>query len=89
MIKVDEEINTIYLNDPEYRSVDKREKLYHFDGVLSENSTNKDIFDKAVVSSLNGILEGYNSTFFAYGITGSGKTHTIFGKNGGLMKSSD
>ena len=38
--------------------------------------------------SLNGILEGYNATVFAYGITGSGKTHTIFGGNGGLQKAS-
>ncbi|EAR95230.2 kinesin motor catalytic domain protein (macronuclear) [Tetrahymena thermophila SB210] len=86
IIKVDEENNIIFLNDPDYRNIDKREKAYVFDGVLSENSTNYDTFEKAVLPSLNGILEGYNATFFAYGITGSGKTHTIFGRNGGLIK---
>jgi len=25
------------------------------------------------------VLNGYNATFFAYGMTGAGKTYTIFG----------
>ena len=29
--------------------------------------------------NLEQVLNGVNATFFAYGITGSGKTHTIFG----------
>lgn len=28
------------------------------------------------------VLFGYNGTIFAYGVTGSGKTHTMFGKIG-------
>ena len=28
---------------------------------------------------INNLIEGYNSTILAYGITGTGKTHTIFG----------
>ena len=28
---------------------------------------------------LNGIIEGYNATVFAYGATGSGKTYTMLG----------
>jgi len=30
---------------------------------------------------LDNILTGINATFFAFGITGSGKTHTIFGSD--------
>lgn len=40
LIRIDEENNLIFLNDPEYRSIDKKEKVYPFDGVLSENSHN-------------------------------------------------
>ena len=29
--------------------------------------------------NLDHFIEGYNTTILAYGITGSGKTHTIFG----------
>jgi len=32
-----------------------------------------------VRSQVDHTLKGYNSTAIAYGITGSGKTHTIFG----------
>ena len=29
---------------------------------------------------ISSVFEGFNATIFAYGITGSGKTHTMFGK---------
>ena len=28
---------------------------------------------------LNGVLDGYNASVFAYGATGAGKTHTMLG----------
>ena len=31
---------------------------------------------------MNNILEGYNGTIFAYGQTGTGKTHTMTGLEG-------
>ena len=31
---------------------------------------------------VNDVLQGYNGTIFAYGATGSGKTHTMFGDVG-------
>ena len=34
------------------------------------------------------LFDGINVTYMAYGITGSGKTHTIMGKNGMLNVSS-
>ena len=30
---------------------------------------------------MNLVLEGFNMTFFAYGMTGAGKTYTMFGEN--------
>ena len=46
---------------------------------------NVEVFAKAVQPNLDLVCAGYNATYFAYGITGSGKTHTIFGK-GGMRK---
>ena len=43
---------------------------------------NIEVFNKSVLPNLDLVCEGYNATYFAYGITGSGKTHTIFGKDG-------
>ena len=32
-------------------------------------------------------MEGYNSTFLAYGQTGTGKTHTVFGSKQAIIES--
>lgn len=34
------------------------------------------------------VLDGYNSTIFAYGVTSSGKTHTMMGSSGASLRSS-
>jgi hypothetical protein len=43
------------------------------------------VFAKTIEPVLPTILEGYNFTCFAYGMTGAGKTHTMLGD---LYKSS-
>ena len=37
------------------------------------------IFNKTTKSLVKDVLDGYNSTIFAYGASGSGKTHTMLG----------
>lgn len=37
------------------------------------------IFDKTTKGLVKDVLQGYNSTIFAYGASGSGKTHTMLG----------
>jgi kinesin family protein 18/19 len=57
-----------------------KEKSFEFDEVLTPSTTNCQVFDTALRPFLEQYFEkGYNTTCFAYGITGSGKTHTIFG----------
>uniref|UniRef100_K3WLS8 Kinesin-like protein n=1 Tax=Globisporangium ultimum (strain ATCC 200006 / CBS 805.95 / DAOM BR144) TaxID=431595 RepID=K3WLS8_GLOUD len=51
-----------------------------FDKVFMDSSTQEDIFC-AVEPGLRASLQGYNATIFAYGQTGTGKTHTIFGED--------
>jgi kinesin family member 5 len=38
-----------------------------------------DIFEKAMKTIVEGVMEGFNGTVFAYGQTSSGKTHTMTG----------
>lgn len=38
-----------------------------------------EVYERAVKSQVEKLLAGYNSTVFTYGITGSGKTYTVFG----------
>eukprot|EP01060_Flectonema_neradi_P009046 TRINITY_DN16479_c0_g1_i1.p1 TRINITY_DN16479_c0_g1~~TRINITY_DN16479_c0_g1_i1.p1 ORF type:complete len:679 (+),score=136.03 TRINITY_DN16479_c0_g1_i1:44-2038(+) len=54
-------------------------RRYSFDRVFDEDSTNDDVYSATVKPLLSGLLEGYNATCFAYGMTGAGKTFTMMG----------
>ena len=43
------------------------------------SSTQKDVYDSAAKPIIDGVLEGFNGTIFAYGQSGSGKTFTMLG----------
>lgn len=59
----------------------KRQKdvRYAFDRVFAEDSSQEAVFESTTKPLLEGILDGFNATVFAYGATGCGKTHTISG----------
>ncbi|GAB1286662.1 Kinesin-like protein KIF18A [Apodemus speciosus] len=50
-----------------------------FDAVFDETSTQMEVFEHTTKPILHSFLNGYNCTVFAYGATGSGKTHTMLG----------
>lgn len=54
------------------------DKIYTFDTVFDENATQEKIYDR-VRSVVKATVSGYNTTIFAYGSTGSGKSHTMTG----------
>lgn len=56
-----------------------REKRYAFDHAFPQESTQDQIFNATTKLLIDGFLEGFNSTVFAYGATGTGKTHTMIG----------
>jgi len=55
---------------------------YTFDHVFPPSTCQGDLYSKCVNSLVNSCLEGYNATIFAYGQSGSGKTHTMIGNLG-------
>lgn len=61
-----------------------RERAYNFDGVFTAKDDTKKLYEKAVLPILGNLLEGYNATVFAYGMTGVGKTYTMFGNMNSL-----
>ena len=67
---------TLFVNNKKHH---KKEKKYIFDNIFTEKNNNKDVFDIAIKPIINNVINGYNSTALAYGVTGTGKTHTIFG----------
>lgn len=84
IVKISEdskETTKLYLSDPDmvYDYVGRRERGYEFDTIFQPQDNNETVFDNTVFPLLPSILEGYNATCFAYGMTGSGKTHTMLG----------
>ncbi|KAI6183469.1 Kinesin-like protein KIFC3 [Aphelenchoides bicaudatus] len=53
-------------------------KHFLFDKVFGPETSQLDVFDE-VSPLIQSCLDGKNVSFFAYGHTGSGKTHTVFG----------
>lgn len=58
-----------------------------FKYVFDEEATQGNVFDKVGLSLVSDLLQGKNGLLFTYGVTGSGKTHTMQGtsRDGGIM----
>ncbi|XP_052416724.1 kinesin-like protein KIF18A [Carassius gibelio] len=52
-----------------------------FDSVFREDSSQMEVFENTTKAIVDGVLNGYNCTVFAYGATGAGKTHTMLGSS--------
>ncbi|XP_017243666.1 kinesin-like protein KIN-7C, mitochondrial isoform X1 [Daucus carota subsp. sativus] len=53
---------------------------YGFDRVFGPATTTRHVYDIAAQHVVSGSMEGINGTVFAYGVTSSGKTHTMHGE---------
>lgn len=56
-----------------------KEKTYAFDYAFDEHCNQEYIFERTTKFLIDGIMQGYNASVFAYGSTGAGKTHTMLG----------
>jgi len=52
---------------------------YSFDNVFTAFSTQEEVFEATVKPVIMDVMRGFESTVFAYGQTGTGKTHTMEG----------
>jgi kinesin family protein 18/19 len=70
-----------------FRQNRSKEKHYAFDYAFGPNASQDQVFDKSARFLIDGVLQGYNATVFAYGATGAGKTYTMLGEvnNAGMM----
>ena len=64
-----------------------REQTYAFDFAFDKNSSQNLVFENSTKFLIDGVVNGYNATVFAYGATGAGKTYTMLGNdnNPGIM----
>ncbi|KAM0427241.1 hypothetical protein ACHAPT_007671 [Fusarium lateritium] len=58
---------------------DAEEFSFAFNGVYDQNVTQEGLFTTEVAPHLKSLFQGYDVTIFAYGVTGTGKTHTMRG----------
>lgn len=52
---------------------------YAFDRVFGQNTSTQEVYEVAARPVVKAAMEGINGTVFAYGVTSSGKTHTMHG----------
>lgn len=72
--------NSIVQLDPNTRDVDRtRDTKYGLDHVFGPEWTTSQIYEATTQSLIHKMVNGFNSTVFAYGQTSSGKTHTMRG----------
>uniref|UniRef100_A0A6P7F9C4 Kinesin-like protein n=1 Tax=Diabrotica virgifera virgifera TaxID=50390 RepID=A0A6P7F9C4_DIAVI len=72
----------IEVENPRARSDNEKNKLFTYDCVYDENSTQENLYDETVRPLVTSVLDGYNGCVFAYGQTGTGKTYTMEGAEG-------
>ena len=83
--------NTIILKDPNGyinpNNIRAKEQFLNFDYAFDKYETQENIFNNTTKFLINGVVNGYNATVFAYGATGAGKTYTMLGndENPGIM----
>lgn len=52
---------------------------FTFDNVYAPGCANRDVFERSVRDLVGHVMNGFNGTVFAYGMTGTGKTHSMQG----------
>ena len=64
-----------------------REQTYAFDFAFDKNCSQYIVFENSTKFLIDGVVNGFNATVFAYGATGAGKTYTMLGddNNPGIM----
>eukprot|EP00930_Biecheleria_cincta_P002763 TRINITY_DN103762_c0_g1_i1.p1 TRINITY_DN103762_c0_g1~~TRINITY_DN103762_c0_g1_i1.p1 ORF type:complete len:1046 (-),score=148.23 TRINITY_DN103762_c0_g1_i1:98-3235(-) len=57
-------------------------RSFELDGVFDESSATPLVFESVAMPLVQSVLDGVNATILCYGMTGSGKTHTMLGEAG-------
>ncbi|XP_076013720.1 kinesin family member 3Cb [Genypterus blacodes] len=78
ILEIDDKLGQITMRNPK-APPDEPMKTFTFDSVYGWDSKQNDIYDDTVRPLVDSVLKGFNGTIFAYGQTGTGKTHTMQG----------
>jgi len=64
----------------------RKKKPIKFPSIFNDNTSNEQIFEKILTPKIKDCFEGVSFTLLTYGISGSGKTFTIFGNDSNRKK---
>ncbi|PWZ05101.1 Kinesin-like protein KIN-7D, chloroplastic [Zea mays] len=78
-VRLGEEIAWYADGDTIVRNEQNHSIAYAYDRVFGPTTTTRHVYDAAALHVISGAMEGINGTIFAYGVTSSGKTHTMHG----------
>lgn len=77
VVKINKDENSVAVAVP--KNDGSEYKQFTFDAVFDCLSTQEELYKKMVHPLIESVLNGFNATIFAYGQTGTGKTHTMEG----------
>ncbi|KAM3128463.1 hypothetical protein pb186bvf_019395 [Paramecium bursaria] len=69
-------------NDKNY----SKTKKMTFNKIFNQQTNNQQVFDQTLKEFLPMLIQGFHVTLLCYGMTGAGKTHTMFGNNDGIIQ---
>ena len=73
---------TKFINEDRGLEVTKTEEYYYnFDQIFDYYTQQSQVYEYSAKFLVKNIFDGFNSTIFAYGSIGSGKSYTMFGTN--------
>eukprot|EP00232_Nephroselmis_pyriformis_P005630 CAMPEP_0182914054 /NCGR_PEP_ID=MMETSP0034_2-20130328/38355_1 /TAXON_ID=156128 /ORGANISM="Nephroselmis pyriformis, Strain CCMP717" /LENGTH=720 /DNA_ID=CAMNT_0025050787 /DNA_START=56 /DNA_END=2214 /DNA_ORIENTATION=+ len=79
IVEMDTKSGVIMIKNPKADKSDAP-KQFTFDQVYDWNTIQLDLYNTSAKPIVDSVMSGYNGTIFAYGQTGTGKTHTMEGK---------
>ena len=76
VVNINKQRNEIIVSKP---YAQEEAKQFTFDNTYGDDAQQEEIYEETASPIVANVLEGYNGTIFAYGQTGTGKTHTMTG----------
>ncbi|KAJ1968006.1 hypothetical protein H4R35_006548, partial [Dimargaris xerosporica] len=73
IIDIDDQGQTVKINGQDFQG------SFTFDRIFGMRTSQEELFNYSIKSTVEDVFNGYNGTVFAYGQTGSGKTFTMMG----------
>ncbi|KAI9485316.1 MAG: P-loop containing nucleoside triphosphate hydrolase protein [Benjaminiella poitrasii] len=70
----------VIMHPPKDSHRHKSAERYRFTHIFDHNSTQHQFFNETTLALVRDVLSGHNALLFAYGVTNSGKTYSIMGK---------